>query len=80
MTTPEPPLTTEEFAAQVRRDPQSVRRWVKKGTIIGRNVGGRVLIPRAELERFASGKALPKPGPKPGQKRHATNRQNAYKS
>lgn len=68
---PPPPLTIAEFAAQVRRDPQSIRRWVKNGILVGRNIRGRVLIPRSELEGFAIEGAVPKPGPKKGSRRRA---------
>ena len=73
--TPEPPFTVEEFAQQVRRDVHTVRRWRREGLIVSDKIMGKILIPRSEYQRIASGVAMPTKGPKPGSKRSATIRQ-----
>lgn len=45
-------LTMEETAARLRVKRTAVGNWVKAGKLKAVKAGGRVLIPRDELERF----------------------------
>jgi len=55
-------LTVEEVAAMTRRSEYTVRRWISEGKLNATRIAeggprGRLLIPRAELERLiAAGK------------------------
>jgi excisionase family DNA binding protein len=43
-----------DSAKQLSVSPQSVRKLIERGELRTRRVGVRVLVPRAELERFLS--------------------------
>ncbi len=44
-----------DTAQKLSVSPQSVRKLIERGELQPRRVGVRVLIPRAELERFLAG-------------------------
>jgi excisionase family DNA binding protein len=61
-------LTLAEVAERVRANPETVRRWLRSGRLVGVRPGGDRLgwrIPEGELERFLSEAGLDN-GEKPG--------------
>jgi excisionase family DNA binding protein len=50
-------VTREEAAEVLRLSLRTVDKLLAAGQIVARRVGRRVLIPRAEIERFAGGHA-----------------------
>lgn len=50
-------LDVREAAAQVRRTPETVRRWVWSGRLASRRSGNRLLVARADVERLSEGMA-----------------------
>lgn len=47
-------LTVPEAAKRVRRDPETVRRWIRSGRLRARKVGTQHVIEEADLDAFAS--------------------------
>jgi len=48
-------LTVPEAARRVRRDPETVRRWIRSGKLPSRKVGTPHVIEERDLERIARG-------------------------
>ncbi len=58
-------LTVPEAARRVRRNPETVRRWIREGKLVSRKVGTQHVIEERDLERLTEGRepevtALPK--------------------
>ena len=54
----EPLLTVQEVAAQLRVNPETVRRWLRQGKLRGRLLGGDragYRIPASEVKRLVAG-------------------------
>lgn len=49
------PLTVAEFAAEVGRDPKTIRRLIQAGVILKSGTPGDTMIPYSELERYRNG-------------------------
>lgn len=45
-------LTVKEAAHALRRDEQTIRRYLKDGTLVGRKVGKSYLIPEEAVKRL----------------------------
>ena len=58
--------SVDETAAMLGRDPATVHRWVKAGSIASAKVGGTRLIPAAELKQIAAGQFGTKDSGSPG--------------
>jgi hypothetical protein len=43
----------QEAAVIAHRDPETIRRWVRRGRLVARKQGNRLLLPRADVERLA---------------------------
>ncbi len=56
MTTEDSWVTIEEIATRLHVHPETVRRWLRKGTLPGRNFGGRMgyRVLRSEYEAFVT--------------------------
>lgn len=58
-------LTVPEAARRVRKNPETVRRWIREGKLRSRKVGTQHVIEEADLDAFAGGtppaKMLPLP-------------------
>jgi excisionase family DNA binding protein len=55
-------LTVLEAAKRVRRDPETVRRWIRSGRLRARKVGMRLMIEEADLDPLVDEpKMLPLP-------------------
>jgi excisionase family DNA binding protein len=54
-------LTVPEAARRTKRDPETVRRWIRSGRLKATRIGTQHLIEEADLDRVASDKALPLP-------------------
>lgn len=52
-------MTVEEVARETRAKTRCVRYWLAKRKLGYVKIGGRVRIPRAELEKFVSAGARP---------------------
>ncbi len=55
-------LTVAEAAKRVRRDPETVRRWIRSGRLRARKIGTRHVIEEADLDALIDEpKMLPLP-------------------
>lgn len=54
-------LTVPEAARRVRRDPETVRRWIRAGRLRSQRVGTQHLIDERDLEELVEGGSLPLP-------------------
>ena len=55
-------LTVPEAAKRVRKDPETVRRWIRSGKLRSRKIGTQHVIDEADLAAFLDGpKMLPLP-------------------
>jgi excisionase family DNA binding protein len=54
-------ITVPEAARRTRRDPETVRRWIRSGRLKATRIGTQHLIDEEDLARIASGAALPLP-------------------
>jgi excisionase family DNA binding protein len=62
-------LTVPEAARRTRRDPETVRRWIRSGRLRATRVGTQHLIDESDLDRLTRGSILSLP---PGWRRTAT--------
>jgi excisionase family DNA binding protein len=51
-------LTVYEVADELNVNPETVRRWLKRGDLVGRKVGRHWRIAMADLKAFAAGERL----------------------
>lgn len=54
-------LTVPQAAAQVGRDPETIRRWIRSGKLRARKVGTQHVIEEHDLDSLIEGEALPLP-------------------
>jgi excisionase family DNA binding protein len=62
-------LTVPEAARRTKRDPETVRRWIRSGRLKATRIGTQHLIDESDLARLTDGASLPVP---PSWKRTAT--------
>ncbi len=62
-------LTVPEAARRTRRDPETVRRWIRSGRLRATRVGTQHLIDESDLDRLTRGSTLSLPS---GWRRTAT--------
>lgn len=55
-------LTVPEAARRTKRDPETVRRWIRSGRLKATRIGTQHLIDEEDLARLASDSTLPLPG------------------
>jgi excisionase family DNA binding protein len=58
-------LTIPEAAAAVRRDPETVRRWIRSGRLPARKVGTSYVVGREDLMDLVGGREEPEMLPLP---------------
>ncbi len=54
-------LTVPEAARRLRRNPETLRRWIREGKLPARKVGTQHVIDEGSLEAFENVKRLPVP-------------------
>lgn len=54
-------LTVPEAARRIRRDPETVRRWIRSGRLKATKIGTQHLIDEEDLARLESDAMLPLP-------------------
>jgi excisionase family DNA binding protein len=54
-------LTVPEAARRLRRNPETIRRWIREGKLRSTRVGTQHIIDEADLERLAPSGLLPVP-------------------
>jgi excisionase family DNA binding protein len=54
-------LTVPEAARRTRRDPETVRRWIRSGRLRATRIGTQHLIDEEDLARLESDSTLPLP-------------------
>jgi len=54
-------LTVPEVARRTKRDPETVRRWIRSGRLKATRIGTRHMIDEEDLARLESDTALPLP-------------------
>jgi excisionase family DNA binding protein len=54
-------LTVPEAARQTRRDPETIRRWIRSGRLRAHKVGTQHVIDEADLAAAAGERSLPLP-------------------
>ena len=54
-------LTVPEAARRTKRDPETVRRWIRSGRLKATRIGTQHLIDEEDLARLASDPMLPLP-------------------
>ena len=52
-------LTVPEAARRTRRNPETIRRWIREGKLSARKVGAQHVIEEADLEGLFGGDVLP---------------------
>jgi excisionase family DNA binding protein len=62
-------ITVPEAARRVRRDPETIRRWIRSGRLASQRIGTQHLVDERELEALVYREELPSP---PGWSRTAT--------
>lgn len=56
-------LTVPEAARRIRRNPETVRRWIREGRLRGTKVGTQYLVDEADLDTLTAGEgSTPLPG------------------
>jgi excisionase family DNA binding protein len=55
-------LTVPEAARRLRKNPETVRRWIREGKLRSTRVGTQHLVEEVDLEQFRSPSMLPAPG------------------
>jgi excisionase family DNA binding protein len=54
-------LTVPEAARRTRKDPETIRRWIRSGRLSARKVGTQHVIDEDDLERLTSASTVPLP-------------------
>lgn len=54
-------LTVPQAARRVRRDAETIRRWIRSGRLGARKVGTQHVVEEADLDALFGGDALPLP-------------------
>ena len=54
-------ITVPEAARRAGRDPETIRRWIRKGDLPARKIGTQHVIEEADLEAVLSDELLPVP-------------------
>lgn len=54
-------LTVPEAARRLRRNPETVRRWIREGKLRARKIGTQHVIEEEELDAMRAGDLLPAP-------------------
>jgi excisionase family DNA binding protein len=54
-------LTVPEAARRTKRDPETVRRWIRSGRLRATKIGTQHLIDEEDLARMTAGAMLPLP-------------------
>src|SRR5437867_11218596 len=54
-------LTVPEAARRTRRDPETIRRWIRSGRLPARRIGNQHVIEESDLERLVAYSPLPLP-------------------
>jgi len=54
-------LTVPEAARRLRKNPETVRRWIREGKLRSTRIGTQHLVDEADLDQFRAGAALPAP-------------------
>jgi excisionase family DNA binding protein len=54
-------LTVPEAARKVRKNPETVRRWIREGKLRSTRIGTQHLVDEADLDQFRAGALLPAP-------------------
>ena len=54
-------LTVPQAAKLVRRDPETIRRWIRTGRLRARKIGTQHVIEEADLESVTDNDTLPLP-------------------
>jgi excisionase family DNA binding protein len=54
-------LTVPEAARRIRRNPETVRRWIREGKLRSTKVGTQHLVDEADLAQLTLGALLPAP-------------------
>jgi excisionase family DNA binding protein len=54
-------ITVPEAARRVRRNPETIRRWIRSGRLTSQRVGTQHLVDEAELEALVYREELPSP-------------------
>ena len=54
-------LTVPEAARRIRRNPETVRRWIREGRLSSQRVGTQHLVDERELDAMAAEPSLPVP-------------------
>lgn len=54
-------LTVPEAARRLRRNPETIRRWIREGKLRSTRVGTQHLVDEADLEQMRTGELLPAP-------------------
>ncbi len=52
-------LTVPQAARRTRRNPETIRRWIREGKLPARKIGAQHVIEEGDLEGFLSGEVLP---------------------
>jgi excisionase family DNA binding protein len=56
-------ITVPEAAKRVRRDPETVRRWIRTGRLRARKIGTQHVIEEADLDAIIAAEVVPLPEP-----------------
>jgi excisionase family DNA binding protein len=54
-------LTVPEAARRLRRNPETIRRWIREGKLRSTRVGTQHLVDEADLDQMHAGQLLPAP-------------------
>jgi excisionase family DNA binding protein len=57
----EQPITVPEAARRLRRNPETIRRWIREGKLASERVGTQYLVRGEEIERLLAPESLPLP-------------------
>lgn len=56
-------ITVPEAAKRARRDPETVRRWIRTGRLRARKIGTQHVIEESDLDALVAADVLPLPEP-----------------
>jgi excisionase family DNA binding protein len=54
-------LTVPEVARRLRRNPETIRRWIREGKLRSTRIGTQHVVDEADLEQLAPSRLLPAP-------------------